>query len=86
MCGASNARASVITNVMVTLSNFSKHLTKVSGTNKDYIGWKVSQASANKGAAVGFCQGSLLRRLHLLLVRSATNVPTQSKVKSVSRS
>ena len=29
---------------------------------------------------MGFCQGSLPRRLRLLAVQSATNVPTQSKV------
>ena len=35
LCGPSNGH--VITDVMGTLSNFSKHLTKVHGTNKDYI-------------------------------------------------
>ena len=57
LCGPSNAY--VITDVVGTSSNFSKHLTKVHGTNKDYVNWKVSQASMKKGAAVSVLPGQL---------------------------
>ena len=46
LCGPSNTQ--VITNVIDI------HLTKVHNANKDYIGWKVSQASLKKGEDVGF--------------------------------
>ena len=75
LCAPSNAR--VISSVVHI------HVTKVHSANNDYIGWKVSQAPVKKGADVVFFfsfQDSLLWCLHLLVLRSAAELPTQTKL------